>query len=111
MFAAVGGARRNGAALPERLRVEGNARYNSRNPFLHFPPSSLFESSLEIHRDSGDSAMRRRSRRRRSRLLAVFGGTGQFRRGRGRGIVGVVMPVRRHALVLPMDWEGVSRFV
>ena len=38
MFAAVGGARRTGAASPERLRVEGNARYNSRNPFLHFPP-------------------------------------------------------------------------
>ena len=38
VFAAVGGARRNGAAAPERLRIEGNARYNSRNPFLHFPP-------------------------------------------------------------------------
>ena len=55
--------------------------------------------------------MRRRSRRRRSRLLAVFGGTGQFRHRRGSVIVGVVMPVRRHALVLPMDWAGVSRVV
>ena len=38
VFAAVGGARRNGAASPEGLRIEGNARSNSRNPFLHFPP-------------------------------------------------------------------------
>ena len=55
--------------------------------------------------------MRRRSRRRRSRLLAVFGGTGQFRRRRRGGIVGAVMPVRRHALVLRMDLGGVPRFV
>ena len=38
VFAAVDGARRNGAASPERLRVEGNAHYNSCNPFLHFSP-------------------------------------------------------------------------
>ena len=112
VFAAVGGARRNGAASPERLQIEGNARSHSHNPCLHFSPlTSVFDASLEIRRDSGDLAMRRRSRRRRSPVLAVFGGTGQFRRGRGGGIVGVVMPVRRHALVFPMDWAGVSRFV
>ena len=76
-----------------------------------FPLPSPFDASLEIRRDSGDLAMRRRSRQRRSRLLAVFGGTGQFRHRRGSVIVGVVMPVRRHALVLPMDWAGVSRVV
>ena len=47
VFAAVGGARRNGAASPERLRIEGNARSNSHNPFLHFfpfPPCSIARS-------------------------------------------------------------------
>ena len=75
------------------------------------PLPSLFDSSIEIRRDSGDSAMRRRSRRWRSPVLAVFGGTGKFRRRRRGGLVGVVMPIRRHALVLHLDWAGVSRFV
>ena len=38
VFTAVGGARRKEAAAPERLQVEGNAHYNSCNPFLHFSP-------------------------------------------------------------------------
>ena len=76
-----------------------------------FPLPSLFDSSLEIRRDSGDLAMRRRSRRRRSPVLAVFGGTGQFRRRRRGGLVGVVLPVRRHTLVVPWDWAGVFRSV
>ena len=31
--------------------------------------------------------------------LAIFGGTGQFCGRRGGGLVGVVMPVQRHALL------------
>ena len=111
MFAAVGGACRNGAASPECVRVEGNARYISRNPFLHFSPFPPCSIPRSIHRDSGDSVVHWRSRRRRSCLLAVFGGTGQFRCRRRGGIVGVVMPVRRHALVLRIDLGGVPRFV
>ena len=46
-FAAVGGARRTGAASPERLQIEGNARSHSHNPCLHFlpfPPCSMLRS-------------------------------------------------------------------
>ena len=73
------------------------------------PLPSLFDSSLEIRRDSGDLAMRRRSRRRRSSVLAVFDGTGQFCRRRGGGLAGVVLPVRRHTLVVPWDRAVVFR--
>ena len=51
--------------------------------------------------------MRRRSRRQWSPMLAVFGGTGQFRRRRGGGLAGVVLPVRRRTLVVPWDWAVV----
>ena len=45
VFAAVGGTRRSGAASPEAVQVEGNARFISRNHFLHFFPfPSLFDS-------------------------------------------------------------------
>ena len=42
-------------------------------------------------------------------MLAVFGSTGQFRRYRGGGLAGVVLPVRRHTLVVPWDWAVVFR--
>ena len=67
------------------------------------PIPSVVVASLEIHRDSDGLAMRRRSRRRRSPVLAVFDGTGQFRCRRGGGLAGVVLPVRRHTL----DWAVV----
>ena len=76
-----------------------------------FSLPSRFDASLEIRRDSGDLAMRRCSRRRRSPVLAVFGGTGQFRRRRGGGLAGVVLPVQRHTLVVPWDWAIVFRSV
>ena len=68
VFAAVGGARRSGAASPEPVRVEGNARFISRNPSLHFSPFPPCSIPRSIPRDSSDSAVRRR----RSCVLAVF---------------------------------------
>ena len=41
VFAGVGGARRSGAASPERVRVEGNARFIYRIPSLILFPSFL----------------------------------------------------------------------
>ena len=73
------------------------------------PLPSVFDASLKIDRDSGGFAMCRRSRRRGSHVLAVFGGTGQFRPRRGGGLAGVALPVRRHTLVVPWDWAVVFR--
>ena len=42
-------------------------------------------------------------------MLAVFGGTGQFRRRHGGGLAGVALPVWRHTLVVPWDWAVVFR--
>lgn len=52
------------------------------------PLSSMVDVPLEIHRDAGGFTMRRRSRRRRSLVLAVFDGIEQFRRA-----AAAVMPV------------------
>ena len=73
-YAAVGGTRRTGASSPECLQIEGNAPSHAHIPCLYSPLSSVDNVPLEIHRDSGGFAVLRRSRRRRSPVLAVLGG-------------------------------------
>ena len=86
-----------GLAGPERLRWSACKLKVMLPPMLKIlacisPLPSVVDASLEIHRDSGGLAMRRRSRRRRSLVLAIFGGIGQFRHRRGGGHAGVVRP-------------------
>ena len=68
-----------GLAGPERLRRSACRLKVMLLPTLKilaciYPLSSVVDVPLEIHRDSGGFAMRRRSRRRRSLVLALFGG-------------------------------------